>query len=213
MRKTFLLLLLTVTVNTTASFAQSFAQVLDPAVDVIWLGLDFSMLRIVIDQNDWSHKDPHEMFNAWNEVVLKEKEKYNVAKALHREEVKFAIDVTMDHNAQVPVDSLFTMNGNYEYKTSILSDIVSSYDFKGNHGIGLMFIAESFNRPGNYGSFWVTFVNLDSKRIIYTQRMGAKPYGFGLRNLWIRPVYDILNKIKSPEYKRWRKAFKVPKKK
>jgi hypothetical protein len=63
------------------------------------------------------------------------------------------------------------------------------------------------------GAFFVTFINMNTKEVLFTERMTGEPGGFGLRNYWAGSVYNILKRIKSTEYRSWQKKYSTSKKK
>ena len=190
--------------------AQTLKDVVNPETPITWLGLDFTLLKVVADQDNWVGKNPKDMFKAWNDLMMNQQKKFNVADALDREQVKFALDVTMDHNAALPDNSIFIQEASYETlpKFNDVHTVVKSYDFKGNTGIGVMFVAESFNKPAHKGNWWVTFINLDTKEVIYIEKLSETSVGFGLRNFWASTVYYSLKQIKATEFKKWKRSVK-----
>ena len=190
--------------------AQTLKDVVNPETPMTWLGLDFSLLKVVADQDAWTGKSPKEMFKAWNELMINEQNKFNVAEVLDRDQVKFALEVTMDHNAGLSDNNIFIPQSLPENlaKVGDVPAVIKSYDFKGNTGIGVMFVAESFDKPALKGNWWITFVNMDTKEIIYIQKLSESAAGFGLRNFWASTVYNSLKQIKSTEFKKWKKSVK-----
>jgi hypothetical protein len=69
----------------------------------------------------------------------------------------------------------------------------------------LIFNVESLNKLIEEGSFWVTFVNMGTKEVLFTERLTAPPSGFGMRNFWAGSVNGVLAKIKKKEFENWRK--------
>lgn len=209
MKRTGLWLLLITCLSTSIS-AQTLKDVVNPETPITWLGLDFSLLKVVADQDEWVNKKPQDMFKAWNELMINEQKKYNVAEALGREQVKFAVDVAIDHNATLSADNLFIQQAlpETQVKAEDVAEVIKSYDFKGNTGIGVMFVAVSFDRPAEKGNWWVTFVNMETKEVVYSEKMSASSSGFGIRNYWASTVYQILKRIGSSEFKKWKKSVK-----
>lgn len=190
--------------------AQTLKDVVNPETPITWLGLDFSLLKVVADQDAWTGKTPKEMFKAWNELMINEQNKFNVAEVLDRDQVKFALEVTMDHNAALPDNNIFIQQSLSENlpKVGDVPTVIKSYDFKGNTGIGVMFVAESFDKPALKGNWWITFINMETKQIIYIQKLSETAAGFGLRNFWASTIYNSLKQIKSTEFKKWKKSVK-----
>jgi hypothetical protein len=210
MRILFLLLLLSIGIH---AKAQTFKDVFNPETEITWLGLDFTAIKIVGDEIIWDGKEANSMYTAWNELMFNEQEKYDMAKALQRDKVKFALDVTIAHNKLLNADTTVFVNSlpnTYTLKLSQIQEIVKGYDFLGNSGVGVMFIMEAFNKPVREGSLCITFINLNNKEVLFSTRMASVPAGFGLRNYWASIIYMAIKSIQSGSYKEWRrKAFKA----
>lgn len=190
------------------AFAQIKSDAFNPATEITWLGLDFSGAKFIGDRERLgSESDIRHLLDALNELMIKEADKYNVAAALKRKEVQNAIEVVNEHNAQLDILSMVSADGNdhVHLNPDAVEQIISSYDFKGKSGIGLIFNVESFNKLIEEGSFWVTFVNMGTKEVLFTERLTAPPSGFGMRNFWAGSVNGVLAKIKKKEFENWRK--------
>lgn len=191
-----------------SSFAQNRSDIFDPNTEITWLGLDFTGAKFIGDRERLgSESDLHHLLDALNELMVKEADKYNVAAALKRKTVENATEVTTDHNAGLDVLAMISSEGKDHLHLSPdgVQDIVGSYDFKGKTGIGLMLNVESFNKLIEEGSFWVTFVNMATKEVLFTERLTAPPSGFGMRNFWAGSVNGVLTKIKKKEFENWKK--------
>jgi hypothetical protein len=189
-------------------FSQDKADVFDPSTEITWLGLDFSGAKFIGDRERLgSESDIRHLIDAINELMITEADKYNVAAAIQRKTVDKEIEVTNEHNAELDVLAMISTDGkdHVHLNRSQVEEIISSYDFKGKSGIGLMFNVESFNKLLEEGSFWITFVTMGSKEVLFTERLTAPPAGFGMRNFWAGSVNGILAKIKKKEFENWRK--------
>jgi len=189
-------------------FSQDKADVFNPSIEITWLGLDFSGAKFIGDRERLgSESDIRHLIDAINELMITEADKYNVAAAIQRKTVENEIEVTNEHNAELDVLAMISTDGkdHIHLNRSQVEEIISSYDFKGKSGIGLMFNVESFNKLLEEGSFWITFVTMGSKEVLFTERLTAPPAGFGMRNFWAGSVNGILAKIKKKEFENWRK--------
>ena len=189
-------------------FSQDKSDVFNPSTDITWLGLDFSGAKFIGDRERLgSESDIRHLIDAINELMITEADKYNVAAAIQRQTVDNEIEVTNEHNAELDVLAMISRDGkdHVHLNRSQVEEIISSYDFKGKSGIGLMFNVESFNKLLEEGSFWITFVTMGSKEVLFTERLTAPPAGFGMRNFWAGSVNGILAKIKKKEFENWRK--------
>lgn len=188
--------------------SQDKADVFNPNTEITWLGLDFTGAKFIGDRERLgSESDIRHLIDAINELMIKEADKYNVAAALQKKQVENAIEVTNEHNAELDVLTMISPEGkdHIHLNPSEVEGIIAGYDFKGKSGIGLIFNVESFNKLIEEGSFWITFVNMGNKEVLFTERLTAPPSGFGMRNFWAGSVNGVLAKIKKKEFENWRK--------
>ena len=180
--------------------------------NITWLGIDFTQLKFIGSATQW--KDAGEITNVqlrdkyfpgWNSLFTNEPKKYDVAGAVSRMDVKFATDVTEKANNNIK-GNLFTDDPN-EYtrlKASDITTLVSKYDFRGNTGIGMMFFMESMSKGKEEGALWVTFVDMNSKKVLLTQRVTEEAGGFGFKNYWAKTFVGAL-KDTGKNLKKWTK--------
>jgi hypothetical protein len=206
-------LLLSCLVAASSLCAQTKSDVFKPEVPVTWLGLDFTNAKLIGDRERFgSESDVRHLIDAWNELILKEPDKFDIAKTIGRTKVENAVEITNEHNAELDVMSMFS-NEEKDYlhiKASDVAEIISGYDFKDRNGIGLIFKVESFNKLNEEGSIWITFIDMGTKEVIFAERMVAEPRGFGMRNFWGGCIYTILTKIQKKEFEMWRKKHYRP---
>ena len=189
-------------------FGQTKGEVFDPNAEITWLGLDFSGAKFIGDRERLgSESDIRHLLEALNELMIKEADKFNVAAALKKKNVQENIIVTIEHNTELDVLSMISADGkdHVHLNPGAVEEIIAGYDFKGKSGIGLIFNVESFNKLIEEGSFWITFVNMNTKEVLFTERLTAPPSGFGMRNFWAGSVNGVLAKIKKKEFENWRK--------
>jgi hypothetical protein len=190
--------------------AQRRSDIFNKDVEITWLGLDLSKAKLIGDRERYgSESDMRRLAESWNNIFLKEPDKFNVARALHRASVKNAIEITNDHNQQLDILSLYSDNKDdfSLMKLSDVEEVVAGYEFSGLSGIGLMFIIDSFSKLNGKASVYVTFINLETKEVLLAEKMVSSPGGAGLRNYWANACAGILEKIKGKDYERWRKSY------
>ena len=193
--------------------AQSKSDVFNTDIPVTWLGLDFTANKFIGDRERFgSESDARHLIDSWNDLMLKEADKYDVARAIGRRSVENRVEVTDDNNAQLDVMLMFS-DEERDYlhlKVSDIEGIVAGYDLKGLSGLGLMFNVESFNKINQEGSIWITFINLSTHEVIFSERLTAPPGGAGMRNYWAGCIREILIKIQKKEFEMWRKKHYRP---
>ncbi len=204
MRKIVLLLL---SFSAFFAYGQNKRDIFNPGTQVTWLGVDFSKAKFIGDRERLgSHSDILRLMESINQLVINEPEKYNIGKAIGRDRIEKNIEVTLDHNANLdPADLLSNDTRDYvRLRESDIEEIISSYDFSGLSGIGLMFNIEAFSKLDESASVWVTFIDLGTGKVLITQNLKGKPKGFGLRNYWGGSLYGIIEAIKKKEFEMWR---------
>jgi hypothetical protein len=190
--------------------AQRRSDIFNKDVEITWLGIDLSKAKFIGDRERYgSESDMRRLADGWNTIFLKEPDKFNVARVVGRAQVKNAIEVTSDHNQQLDILEHYSDNKDEfgHMKISDVDEVVADYDFSGLSGIGLMFIVESFSKLNGKASVWVTFINLESKEVLLTEKLMGTPGGAGLRNYWANACHDILEKMKSKDFPRWKKSY------
>lgn len=190
--------------------AQSVSSVFDPSTPVTWLGLDFSNAKFIGDRDKYgSLSDVRFLLKSWNDLMEAEKDKYDVSKPFKKTKVDYRLDVTRDHNEEVDVTEMLTADQSLyaHMNKEDIDAIVKSYDFKGLSGVGFMFNVESFSKISQKGAVWVTFIDLASKEILFTERMEESPGGSGIRNYWAGAIVDMLKKIEKKDFELWKKNY------
>jgi len=210
-----LIVLLLIVVNVQTISAQTKADIFDKKVPVTWLGVDYSQAKVICsDSKEITTKSgflSSTQFKLvytpqWNNLFIYEKDKYDVAGAVHRDSVKYAIDVTAKANLALGEKEFFSTNP-ADFKTlneTKIADLVKNYDFGGNDGIGLIFFVEGMSKSKELMGVWATFVDMKSKTVLLTKYGTGKPGGFGLRNYWASPLYAVLGGIRA-NFKKWQK--------
>ncbi len=194
----------------TSLSAQNKADVFDPNVPITWLGLDYSLTQFVgVHDATSTHTITNEEFRdrytlELNQLMIDQSKKFDFAKATHRVIVKNAPDVTGDANKAL--NKFFFIkdpNGYIPITKYTIITTVKNYDFKNNLGIGLIFFTDEMNKNTALSSVWVTFVDMQSKTVLFTKFMTGKANGFGFRNYWANPYYHIIKDMAS-DFDSWK---------
>jgi hypothetical protein len=175
-------------------------------VPVTYLGIDFSQARLIGDAEAIAGDFKEKHFPGINQVVINEPKKYDIAKALKRSTVSTDIAVTETINSKIEADKIKSSSSAEENRldAAAIANIVSSYDLSGKSGIGLVFIVENLNKTSAKGSMYVTFIDMASKKVLFTERMSGKAGGFGNKNYWAKTVYGVIEQIEKSKYKEWK---------
>ena len=203
-------LLLSFLVLSVATFAQDMKDIFERDTKITWLGLDLTSAKLIGDRERFgSTSDVMHLMESWNDIMIKERDKFNVRSAIQKDAINEAFDVTKEHNASLDISEIFSneYKDHMRVRQSDIEAIIADYDFKGNSGIGVMFNVESFSKKQDEALVWITFVNMDTKEVFFTERLSGQPGGAGLRNYWANAVYDIITKMRRKEFENWRKKY------
>lgn len=162
-----------------------------------WFGIDYTQCYYLGPIDFPSVSDLEAKIKAWNDLVIHEREKY-IDKTLNGKKVSFAIDAVTARNETINVKSRLT-----EDKSKIkhlnndqIPGIIAGYEIDESlTGTGLVLIAESYDRLGVQGNYYVVFFDIATKKIFSSERMSGKSGGIGLRNYWATSYYNVLKNI------------------
>ena len=194
MKKSILILLAALFINAT-SFGQS--SDISNAKNWTWLGIDYTHCYFITSMDFIDADDLLSRTKAWNKLVYSEREKY-IDKTLKGKKVLFSTDMIKDRNMEIDMDKKITDDESL-YKhldREQVKGIISSYEIPDDlSGIALVLIADSYSKPQEAGAYYVTFLDLDTKEVLSTERKAGKAKGFGLRNYWANSFYRVLKEI------------------
>ena len=187
--------------------AQTFQDFFKPETNVTWLGIDFTDVKVIghtdIDLEDLATRQ----FQGINELVLAEPKKFDLPKAFHKESVASDLSLVKAKNKGIS-DSQIKSDNDADlarFSNATIDKMVKSYDFGSKKGIGVIFFMEGMSKKKERSYIWVTFIDMGSKKVLYTERMEEKVGGFGLRNYYAKSIYEALEDIEK-KYKDWKKA-------
>ena len=160
--------------------------------EITWYGLDFSNVRLI---GAIGFKNPKKIksyyFDAWNSLIIKENKKYKLDKFFHKESVKQNLGIVKDRNDLPNLDEL-VIETEYAFNAEKVVQIISEYDSGDKEGLGLVFILESLNKYKEKAFIWVTFFDIQTKRVILTERLDGKAGGYGFRNYWAGAYHKVM---------------------
>jgi len=173
-----------------------------------WLGLDFSNTKL-IGRAAFSNPEKivNEYFPKINMLVFNEADKYDVVEAFNMGWNE-ANDLYFESiNSSLKLEGLF-VDRTYGLEESDILNIVAKYNFdKVKQDIALIFIIESLDKTGERATMWVTVINTKTKDLLLSERMTGKPGGFGFRNYWAKPVFNVIKDIEKKRYKKWQNMY------
>ncbi|MBX3240969.1 MAG: hypothetical protein KIT80_15795 [Chitinophagaceae bacterium] len=172
-------------------------------VPVTWLGIDFTQVKVLNDINA-TPIAVREQFTKINELVLKEPNNFTLTRVFNKTDIVNDISFVNAKNAKTDTEKLTEDAKDERLDKSAIESVVKGYDFGDKKGLGIIFIAETLNKASLIGSYYVTIIDIGSKKVLLTERMTGKPAGFGFRNYWAKTIKDILLQIEKGKYREWK---------
>jgi hypothetical protein len=199
-----------------SAFAQSAKDIFEKR-EIVFLGIDFSQARFIGSGEFLNHYEiKNKYIPAWNNLILKERDKYDVKKYFRMDDVEHEFDVVRALHDDIDVEEK-VINSDHELSEEDIQKAVKEYNFNADNvdtdkKIGLVFIAEylmKFKEDEDIepiGSYWVTFFDTESRKVLLTERMKGEPGGFGFRNYWARTYYNVMQNAKE-KVKEWDREY------
>ncbi|MBN2632639.1 MAG: hypothetical protein JXR66_03720 [Bacteroidales bacterium] len=178
--------------------------------EIVWLGVDFTQVKLYGDHGTVGQDELIPLFDAINRLIITEREKYNLADALRRDDIPFNLEMVTKLNSGINPGSLFPLSSAEEKSRldeDAISVLVKQYDVPDSEGIGLIFFMESIDKTTERGTMWVTFFRLADRNLLFTEKLSGTAGGFGFRNHWARTVYEVISQIRDERFARWRTRY------
>lgn len=185
----------------------SMADYINHRCDVFYIGLDFQKAKMVGPDFNDPASIVSVFFRSWNNLVLNEADKYRVPQRLKSLNLRYEMGVVEGLNLKVDPSKLVQYNSHSITEDDVKA-AVKNYDLSAlKDGIAIGFVVESFDKTTESGTAWVTFIDVASKNVIYTERLMAKAGGFGFKNYWAKAMFGWLETIDRTQFNLWRNKF------
>jgi hypothetical protein len=190
--------------------AQTLSDLFAGKAKLVFLGLDLTQARYI---GKIGFTDPVAIKNqhmvSWNNLLEYEPKKFSLQEAFRLKpdqyETKVADMIKLNESAEVK-DNI--TDEDYVLTEDQVKKSVSKYSLSVKDGIGLVYVVESLNKKAEKLFAWVTFIDLRTKKVLYTEKLEGSAAGFGFRNYWAGGVYKINKAIDSRYYKKWSTTLK-----
>lgn len=181
MKKTIIVLLVFF-----ASSLSMFGQKLDLNTTLVhFYGIDFSEVRVA-----GASEDDDLFVGAFmgiNGLLVSEPAKYDFSQSV---KCPVETDITMITEKTRKMDR--SEMREREISDVKAEDLVSAYSLPHKEGTGMILIARMLDKKAAKGTFDIVFFDIATRNIVYTKRVTKKAGGFGLRNFWAHPVYEMI---------------------
>jgi hypothetical protein len=208
-KRSFLLLAASLFVFNALTFAQTAKDVFgNSETPILYLGIDFTKAKIIDDPTtEFDIRDKY--YPGVNDLIVGEGKKYDLKGAFHKGFMDHDLGPVMTRNAKINAETIKSTNTAdfHKLQAADIESLVKGFDFGDKKGVGLLFVAEAFSKSEKATAFWVTLVDMQSRRVIMTERMQGKAGGFGLRNTIATSLKNILEEIQKTKYQIWKTKY------
>jgi hypothetical protein len=209
-QKVLIIIIILITVQTTGNAQKTEDIFRHSGDDIVWLGLDFTQVRLVGDLGTVSRGELIPLFDDINRLVISESSKFNFEAALRRDKIPYDIEIATKLNSDIDPGKAIAYASSDEQgrlNAETISVLVKQYKIEKPEGIGLIFFMETLDKVSEKGTMWVTFINLPDRNVLFTERMTGTAGGISFRNHWSRTVYEVIDEIRSTKYIEWKYRY------
>ena len=206
-RKALVLAILIISMNNAAYSQKQQAIFNRMGPEIVWLGLDFTQVRMVGPLGTVDKNELIQLFEDINMVVITERSKYNFEAALRKDEVPYNLEIVTKLNSEIDPNKAIAYASQEErarLNEEAISVLIKQYHVENKEGIGLVFFIETLDKVREQGTMWVTFFNLSDRNVLFTERMSGTAGGISFRNHWARTVYEVIDQIRNTKFAEWR---------
>ena len=177
----------------------------DETVPAVYLGIDFTLAKLINDEASNATVVQSQQFNGINELIIKENKKYDVQDAYHRKNWTMDLKEVMDRNQKADPAKLMSSNDGDLTRLGAgdIDKIVHNYNYGNNKGYGVLLIMEGMDKTKKMATIWFTLIDMNAKKVLTTARVEGKlGAGFGFRNFWASAIKNAIGQAKK-DYKQW----------
>jgi len=203
---TYLILFL---LSSSIGYGQSLKEFLNSKeTPTTYLGLDFTLTRLIGDAGANTSDIANRQYGGINDVIINEP-KYDIAGAFQKSKVNNDIAQTVTRNMSVkPAEIITTNQADFtRLKEADISTLVQGFDFLGKKGIGILFVVEAMSKSAKAAAIWPTIIDMDTHKVLLTERLEGKAAGIGFRNYWAGSFLDVLKTIDKRKYDEWKSKY------
>ncbi len=191
-------------------YSQELSKVLlDEDYVIDFIGVDYSEVKLFGTSEDFRNAQNirDEYFTIWNKFFYNEPAKFNMAEALRKKKVNYMIEVVELVNSSADTGNMIVSTKPEPFSLEKIQEMVRRYRFEPGSEVAMVIIVNNLNKMDTEAIADVVFFNTNSGTILYNEKMMGDPAGFGFRNYWVNSIYDIMEKLRKKQYKKWKKQF------
>lgn len=175
-------------------------QTKNPAQDIdelVWFGIDYTLVKFIgsSDQFNDIPKIKSYYFRTWNEIILAEKDKYDLNKAFSVNTINYNMENTIARSEARDMTGIVQFDA-YSIDEEQVKSVVRLNTDPSLNKVGAMFVMETLNKTQSVSTMWLAVFNIASGEILYLKRYTGEVGGFGFRNYYARSLYNVIKNLK-----------------
>ncbi|MEO5594083.1 MAG: hypothetical protein ABIR15_01420 [Chitinophagaceae bacterium] len=175
-----------------------------------YLGIDFTKTKLIDDASSDEKDIVARQYAGINELAATDSKKLSLAGAFHKSIMDHDLGPVNKRNLKIDPSQIKSTNTSdfHRLKEDDINTLVKGFDYDGKKGLGILFVMEAMSKTGKAAAIWVTFIDMGTKKMLFTERMEEKVgMGFGFKNYWAIPVKRLLDDIKDDKFKEWKAKY------
>lgn len=178
-------------------------------VPLTYLGIDFTQAKLYNDAGANVMDIRSRLYAQINQLIVNEKKKYDISEAFSKSNVTNDISLTLEKNTKIDAEKILDSKQPAErLKKADIETLVKGYNFEGKKGIGLLIVMENMDKAASQATMFYTLIDMNTKKVLFTERLSGESGGIGFRNSWAKPIANTLTAIKKSKYKEWKENAK-----
>lgn len=182
------LILMSLVLCSVVAYSQSYD--LKTVNSVKFFGVDYSHVKVF-----GAEESPTQFqiaFQRINELFLAEADKYDMSKLIKKKVYAISTEEVNSQIEKMDLSNLMTGEKRPSMDQDQIQATLNELPIAPEEGVGVIFIAQTLNKPEGMGYYYLVFFDMQNKDIIYSIPKAGKAGGFGLRNFWANTIYQII---------------------
>ena len=196
--------------SSTQSFSQNLGEFFSSSeTPTVYLGIDFTKARLINSPSANPMDIKNRIYRSINDVVVNEPKKFDFIGAFHKTTVSTDLTAVHAKNEKLNAEEIVSSKSEdfNRLKESDMTSIAKGLNISGKKGVGILFVFEAMKnveKSDDYASVWTVLLDLQTKKVLLTERFEVKAKGFGFRNVWASAIKAALDEIEKKKYKEWK---------
>ncbi len=165
--------------------------------ELVWFGIDYTLVKFIGTPDQFSDlpKIQSYYFRSWNELILTEKDKYDLNSAFSMATIHYNMENTILRSEQRVMDGIVQHNA-YTIDEDQVKSVVSLNLDPSVNQVGAIFVMETLNKTEEISTMWLAVFDIASGEILYMRRYSGAVGGFGFRNYYAKSYYNVIQNLR-----------------